>query len=66
MLVCEVIEGGYKFVEEIEVLKGRRLDVALRNWVEKNNKEKPKYVGLKLLVQPMKVKRVSKVEVVYA
>ena len=68
MVICEITDkpDGYDIVDEIDVPKGRRLDVAMRKWVEEFGKEKKEYVGLKMLVPAMKIKKVSKVEVVYA
>jgi hypothetical protein len=66
LLILEEVEGGYSYVNELEVPKGRRLDVALRKWVEENGKEKKAYALLRLEVPAMKIKKVSKVEVVFA
>ena len=67
MLVYTVIEkGAMQLVDEIDVPKGRRLDVAMKKWVEENGKERTVYVGMKVLVPEMKIKKVSKIEVVYA
>lgn len=66
MLVCKCTEGNYQVLEEIEVPKGWRQSVALRKWIEDNGVEKIHYAGIKLLVPEMRIKKVSKVEVVYA